>query len=38
MAARKKRTEIEWVGGIVSMPMYVTGEGEPYRPEALFSG
>jgi predicted pyridoxine 5'-phosphate oxidase superfamily flavin-nucleotide-binding protein len=36
MAARKKRTEIEWVGGIVSMPMYVTGEGEPYRPEALF--
>jgi hypothetical protein len=33
---RKKRTGIEWVGGIVAMPMYVTGEGEPYRPEALF--
>ncbi len=36
MSARKKRTEIEWVGGIASMPAYVTGEGEPYRPEALF--
>ena len=36
MAARKNRTEIEWVGGIVAMPAYVTGEGEPYRPETLF--
>jgi hypothetical protein len=36
MAARKKRTGIEWVGGLVSMPAYVTGEGDPYRPEALF--
>ena len=35
MAARKKRTGIEWVGGIVAMPAYVTGEGEPYRPETL---
>lgn len=26
---------IEWIGGIVSMPAYVTGEGEPYRPEAF---
>lgn len=25
----------EWVGGIVAMPAYVTGEGEPYRPETL---
>ncbi|HWM85977.1 MAG TPA: hypothetical protein VNO33_09070 [Kofleriaceae bacterium] len=25
----------EWVGGIVSFPSYVTGEGEPYRPAAL---
>ncbi len=33
--ARKKRTGVEWVGGIVVMPGYVTGEGEPYRPEAL---
>ncbi len=31
-----KSTGIEWIGGTVSMPAYVTGEGEPYRPEALF--
>lgn len=36
MATRKKGTGIEWVGGIVAMPAYVTGEGEPYRPETLF--
>lgn len=36
MAARKNRTDLEWVGGIVAMPAYVTGEGEPYRPETLF--
>jgi hypothetical protein len=36
MAAKKKRTGVEWVGGLVAMPGYVTGEGEPYRPEALF--
>jgi hypothetical protein len=36
MAAKKKRTGIEWVGGLISMPAYVTGEGKPYRPEALF--
>jgi hypothetical protein len=36
MAAKKKRTGIEWVGGLVSMPAYVTGEGDPYRPEVLF--
>jgi hypothetical protein len=36
MATKKKRTGIEWVGGMVLMPTYVTGEGEPYRPEALF--
>ncbi len=35
MAARRKRVGIEWVGGLVSMPAYVTGEGEPYRPEVL---
>lgn len=28
-------TDIEWVGGTISMPTYVTGEGEPYRPEVL---
>ncbi len=31
----EKPTGVEWVGGIVSMPAYVTDEGEPYRPEAL---
>src|SRR5690606_95075 len=36
MAVRKKRTGIEWVGGIDAMPAYVTGEGERYRPETLF--
>lgn len=36
MAPKKKRTSVEWVGGIVVLPAYVTGEGEPYRPEALF--
>ncbi len=35
MAAKKKKTGIEWVGGLVSMPAYVTGEGEPYRPEMI---
>jgi hypothetical protein len=35
MSAGKTRTGIEWVGGLVAMPAYVTGEGEPYRPETL---
>lgn len=35
MASKKKRTGVEWVGGILAMPAYVTGEGEPYRPELL---
>jgi len=35
-ANRKRRSEtIEWVGGLVSLPAYVTGEGEPFRPEML---
>jgi hypothetical protein len=34
--AKKERTGIEWIGGIVSMPAYVTGEGDPYRSDALF--
>ena len=25
----------EWVGGYFAMPAYVTGEGEPYRPQSL---
>lgn len=37
MATQRKRTGIEWVGGVMAMPAYVTGEGgPPYRPEALF--
>jgi hypothetical protein len=37
MATKKKRARaaVEWVGGLVSMPAYVDGEGEPYRPELL---
>lgn len=34
--AGKKAKTIEWIGGITSMPAYITGEGEPYRPDALF--
>lgn len=36
MVTKKKRAEkqIEWVGGLVRLPAYVTGEGEPYRPAA----
>lgn len=30
-----KTAGIEWIGGMVTMPTYVTGEGEPYRPEML---
>ncbi|HBH27803.1 MAG TPA: hypothetical protein DDX99_03025 [Desulfofustis sp.] len=26
---------VEWIGGIFPLPAYVTGEGEPYRPEIL---
>lgn len=36
MATKKRKTGIEWVGGLVALPAYVTGEGEPYRPETLF--
>jgi len=35
-SGRKQTTAIEWIGGIAAIPAYVTGEGEPYRPEALF--
>jgi hypothetical protein len=34
--AKTEATEVEWVGGVTSMPACVTGEGAPYRPEALF--
>ena len=35
MRTKRKRLGVEWVGGLISMPAYVTGEGEPYRPEML---
>lgn len=35
MAKKKRHAGEEWVGGSFSMPSYVTGEGPPYRPEAL---
>jgi uncharacterized protein DUF6930 len=37
MATKKrvKKVEIDWLGGIVSLPGSVTGEGDPYRPEVL---
>jgi hypothetical protein len=35
MANSKRHAVIEWTGGLVTLPGYVTGEGEPYRPEAL---
>jgi len=35
MATKKKRVNVDWMGGLVTMPGYVTGEGAPYRPEAL---
>lgn len=35
MAAKRRRTRIEWVGGLVELPREVTGEGEPFRPESL---
>jgi hypothetical protein len=35
MAGKKKRAGVEWVGGVATMPAYVTGEGEPYRPDVL---
>jgi hypothetical protein len=37
MATKKqRRTGVEWAGGRVVLPGYVTGEGKPYRPEAIF--
>jgi hypothetical protein len=35
MTERNERTESEWTGGLAPMPAYVTGEGDPYRPEML---
>ena len=36
MATKKRaKAATEWVTGIVSLPQYVTGEGEPFRPDLL---
>jgi hypothetical protein len=35
MVEREPHWSQDWVGGIAAMPAYVTGEGEPYRPEML---
>jgi hypothetical protein len=35
MTRSKKRSGIEWLGGLFSMPAYVTDDGERYRPEML---
>jgi hypothetical protein len=32
---KQQQRDGEWVGGLVSMPAFVMGEGEPYRPELL---
>jgi hypothetical protein len=36
MAASTPGASVEWLGGLIKVPAYVTGDGEPYRPEALF--
>jgi hypothetical protein len=34
-SSKTKARVVEWVGGLASMPAYVTGEGDAYRPEML---
>ncbi|MET0384690.1 MAG: hypothetical protein ABW321_01965 [Polyangiales bacterium] len=36
MAADTTRQNNEWVGGLVKVPAYVSGDGAPYRPDVLF--
>lgn len=36
MAVSTPGAVVEWVGGLIKVPAYVAGDGEPYRPEALF--
>jgi hypothetical protein len=36
MAASTPEKVVEWVGGLLKVPAYVTHDGEPYRPEVLF--
>jgi hypothetical protein len=35
-AAIPPETDVEWLGGLLKLPAYITGDGEPYRPYALF--
>jgi hypothetical protein len=38
VAARRRHRDPrdrEWIGGIVSLPVFVTGEGRPYRPQTI---
>jgi hypothetical protein len=32
---KNRSPALEWIGGLVSFPAYVTGEGGPYKPEVL---
>lgn len=34
-AGKTGNNSVEWIGGEVTMPAYVSGEGDPYRPGAL---
>jgi hypothetical protein len=36
MTASTPGTEVEWLGGLLKVPAYIAGDGEPYRPQALF--
>lgn len=36
MTASAPGKDVEWVGGLIKVPAYAAGDGEPYRPEALF--
>jgi hypothetical protein len=36
MPASNKRKKQEWIGSLISLPAYVTGDGEPDRTEMLF--
>lgn len=35
MPKPKRRANTEWIGGLVELPNWITGEGPAYRPEAL---
>lgn len=36
MSAKTPGKVVEWLAGLIKVPAYVAGDGEPYRPEALF--